>query len=104
MPYIAIMPAGSALLCWPQLPIATADVPYLRAKQTNLNNMLKQAAAVGGAKYVDVYTPSTGHDACAVPGRRWVEPLVPANLAAPAHPNALGMLAVANHLVRAIGR
>jgi hypothetical protein len=50
---------------------------------------------------VDVYVASRGHDACALPGLRWVEPVVPANAAAPLHPNLLGMQAMATMVVAA---
>jgi lysophospholipase L1-like esterase len=49
--------------CWPLLPIAPDDVPYLRNVQKQLNAMLATQAAAAGATYVDVYTPSIGHDA-----------------------------------------
>jgi lysophospholipase L1-like esterase len=81
--------------CYPQMPVADGDVPYLRAKQEELNAMLAQQAAANGAQLVDVYAASRGHDACALPGLRWVEPVVPANAAAPLHPNVLGMQAMA---------
>lgn len=44
-----------------------------------------------GPKYVDAYTASIGHDACQIPGVRWVEPAVPASPAAPVDPNLFGM-------------
>jgi lysophospholipase L1-like esterase len=92
--YLAILPeSGSG--CFPQMPIAYADVPYLRAKEKELNAMLAQQAAANNATYVDAYTPSIGHDACQPPCRRWVEPLAPASPAAPVHPNATGMLGTA---------
>ena len=92
--YAAILPeTGSG--CWPQVPLAYADVPYLRAKQKALNAMLQTAAANNGATYVDDYTASIGKDACRSSGTRWVEPLVPGNAAAPFHPNARGMAGVA---------
>jgi hypothetical protein len=53
--------------------------------------MLAQQAAANGAVYVDVYTPSIGRNACTGSGTRWVEPFIPANPAAPVHPNARGM-------------
>ena len=88
--YPAIVPdTGSG--CWPSVPLAWNDVPYLRSTHKSLNAMLAQQAAANGATYVDVYTPSIGHDACRSSGTRWVEPLVPGNLAAPFHPNARGM-------------
>ena len=77
--------------CWPVMPIAPGDVPYLRDVEKRLNAMLATQAAAAGATYVDVYGPSIGHDACQLPGARWVEPLVPLSPAAPVHPNALGM-------------
>jgi lysophospholipase L1-like esterase len=92
--YAAILPeTGSG--CWPQVPLAYADVPYLRAKQKALNAMLQAAAAANGATYVDDYTASVGKDACRSSGVRWVEPLVPGNTAAPFHPNARGEAGVA---------
>jgi hypothetical protein len=92
--YAAILPeSGSG--CWPQVPLAYADVPYLRAKQKALNAMLETAAANNAATYVDDYTASIGKDACRSSGTRWVEPLVPGNAAAPFHPNARGEAGVA---------
>lgn len=93
--YPAIVPhSGSG--CWPSLPLAWADVGYIRAKHIELNAMLAQQAALHGATYVDVYAPSQGRDACASSGTRWVEPLIPASLAAPVHPNARGMTGMAD--------
>jgi lysophospholipase L1-like esterase len=92
--YAAILPeTGSG--CWPQVPFAYSDVPYLRGKQKALNTMLQQQAAAAGAVYVDDYTASIGRDACKSTGTRWVEPLVPGNAAAPFHPNARGMAGIA---------
>lgn len=92
--YPTILPdAGPA--CWPTVPVTPEDAPYLRAKHKELNAMLASAAADMGVRYVDVYTPSIGHDACQPPGVRWVEPAVPASPAAPLHPNLLGMMAMA---------
>jgi GDSL-like Lipase/Acylhydrolase family len=88
--YLPILPeTGSG--CWPQVPLAFADVPYLRATEKRLNTMLAQQAAANGARYVDTYTATIGHDACKSTSVRWVEPLVPGNTAAPFHPNASGM-------------
>lgn len=90
--------------CWPFLPIAPADVPYLRDKEKELNAVLAADATTAGATYVDVYGPSLGHDACQLPGVRWVEPLIPLAPAAPVHPNALGMQGMAAVLLAAMGR
>ncbi len=90
VPYLAILPE-SGPGCWPQLPITPDDVPYLRGVEKNLNAMLATQAGANGAKFVDAYTASIGHDACQIPGFRWVEPAVPASPAAPVHPNLFGM-------------
>jgi hypothetical protein len=52
-------------------------------------------AGANGATLVDAYTAGAGHDACKSTSVRWVEPLVPGNLAAPFHPNARGEAGVA---------
>ena len=88
--YLAILPE-SGPGCWPQLPITPDDVPYLRGVEKKLNAMLATQASANGAKFVDAYTASIGHDACQIPGFRWVEPAVPASPAAPVHPNLFGM-------------
>ena len=88
--------------CWPVMPITPGDAPYLRDKEKELNAMLAAQAAAAGATYVDVYGPSIGHDACQLPGFRWVEPVVPLSPAAPVHPNALGMQAMAAVLLEAM--
>ena len=87
--YPAILPESGG--CWPQMPLTSTDVGYLRAKEKELNAMIAAQAAANGAIYVDTYTPSIGRDACRSPGTRWVEPIIPAALAAPVHPNARGM-------------
>ena len=87
--------------CWPQIPAAEGDVPWLREKQVELNGMLAEQAAANGAVLVDVYEASRGHDACQPPVLRWVEPLLPASPAAPLHPNLIGMRAMAD-MVQAV--
>ena len=100
--YPAILPEQGPG-CWPVMPFAPADVPYLRAKQRELNGMLAGEAAAAGAAYVDTYTPSIGHDACALPLLRWIEPVVPLAAAAPVHPSATGMRGMARAVTAAIG-
>ena len=88
--YLPILPeTGNG--CWPQVPVAYADVPYLRAKQKELNQMLADQAALNGAKVVDAYSAGIGRDACQPPLQRWVEPEAPVAAAAPYHPNGDGM-------------
>jgi hypothetical protein len=100
--YPAIFPAhGDG--CWPQVPIAFDDVPYLRAKERELNAMLAKRAAAADATLVDWYSASLGHDSCESASVRWVEPLVPSDLAAPIHPNKRGMKGAAHALAAAAG-
>jgi lysophospholipase L1-like esterase len=99
--YAAILPeTGSG--CWPQVPIAFTDVPYLRSVEKKLNAMLAEKAAANGAGIVDDYTASIGRDACRSASTRWVEPLVPGNAAAPFHPNARGEAGIAAVVVREV--
>ena len=100
--YEALLPSSGSG-CWPQVPIAWADVPYVRGIQLELNKMIASEASKAGAKLVDTYTVSLGKDACKGSGTRWVEPLVPGNAAAPFHPNARGMAGVTPAVVAAAG-
>ncbi|HWM63314.1 MAG TPA: SGNH/GDSL hydrolase family protein [Solirubrobacterales bacterium] len=99
--YAAIFPE-TGFGCWPQMPIGFGDVPYLRAKQKQLNSMLATQAAAAGATLADWYTASIGHDACKSSSVRWVEPLIPTNPAAPIHPNKAGMVGAASVLAAAV--
>jgi lysophospholipase L1-like esterase len=101
--YPTILP-NTGFGCWPVVPIAFGDVPYLRGIERSLNSMLAAAAAAHGASYVDTYTPTIGHDACKGQGTRWVEGLFPGSPAAPFHPNALGEQAMANAVVALLNR
>jgi hypothetical protein len=99
--YAAIFPE-TGFGCWPQMPIGFGDVPYLRAKQRQLNSMLATQAAANNTTLVDWYGASIGHDACKPPWVRWVEPLAPNNPAAPIHPNLAGMKGAAAIFVAAV--
>lgn len=98
--YPAIFPE-TGIGCWPQEPIGFGDVPYLRSTEQRLNAMLATQAAANGATVVDWYKASIGHDSCKSLSNRWVEPLVPNELAAPIHPNKAGMQGAATALVAA---
>jgi lysophospholipase L1-like esterase len=100
--YPAILP-NSGNGCWPAVPIAFGDVPYLRGVEQELNAMLAAEAAANGATYVDIYTASIGHDSCQPPGVKWVEGLVPTSPAAPFHPNALGERGMAAQVLKTLG-
>jgi hypothetical protein len=101
--YPAIFPE-TGFGCWPQEPIGFGDVPYLRETERRLDAMLATQAAANGATVVDWYAASIGHDSCKSQSVRWVEPLIPGELAAPIHPNLAGMQGAATALVAAVGQ
>lgn len=86
--YPWIMPATGG--CFPQMPVAKGDVPYLRSLQATLNDAVRRAAAATGTTYVDLSVASDGHDACKPIGVRWVEPVLLGTNPVIVHPNALG--------------
>jgi lysophospholipase L1-like esterase len=90
--------------CWPAVPLAHGDVPYLRTTEEALNRVLAREAAASGATFVDTYRATIGHDVCQRPGARWVEGLVPASPAYPFHPNRRGQQAIARQVLAALGR
>ncbi|MFC9687887.1 SGNH/GDSL hydrolase family protein [Kribbella sp. NPDC056951] len=79
--------------CYPQIPVWPVDANYLQATVDRLNHMLATQSAQHGATYVDLRTPSIGHDACAPITQRWLEGLIPTSDAAPLHPSRRGMAA-----------
>ena len=91
--YLRILPP--AVGCYPVIPIARGDVPYLDGVQQQFTAMLADQASNHSALFVDSYAGSLGHDACQLPGVKWVEGIATTSPAAPVHPNALGMGAVA---------
>ena len=100
--YPVILP-NSGDGCWPLVPIAFGDVPYLRGVEKALNSMLAAEAAANNATFVDTYTASIGHDVCQDPGTKWVEGLIPTSPAAPFHPNQLGEQGMARQVLAALG-
>jgi GDSL-like Lipase/Acylhydrolase family len=99
--YPDILPTGSG--CWPTVPLAFGDVPYLHATEERLNSMLATTAAANNATIVNWYSASIGHDSCKSSSTRWVEPVIPNELAYPVHPNKAGMAGGAAVLEAAIG-
>ena len=77
------------------MPISLGDVPWLVNEQLVLNDAVRRAAAATGARYIDTFTASAGHDACKPLGTRWLEPAVAPVNAFPVHPNATGEAAMA---------
>jgi len=90
--------------CFPAVPVAKGDVPYLRDFVKSLNAALEQQAKLHNARFVDTYTPTIGHDVCQPTGTRWVEGIIPTSPAAPVHPNALGEQAMATAVLAVLGR
>jgi lysophospholipase L1-like esterase len=90
--------------CYPDVPLAHGDVPYLRATEVALNGTLARAAAASHATFVDTYRATIGHDVCQRPGTRWVEGLIPDSPAFPFHPNGRGQQAMARQVLAALGR
>ncbi|HEX2149385.1 MAG TPA: SGNH/GDSL hydrolase family protein [Actinomycetota bacterium] len=100
--YPALFPE-TGVGCWPVMPYAPEDVPYLIAKEKELNSMLAERAGAGGVTFVDTYTPSIGHDACALPTIRWVEPVIVPLMGFVIHPNVFGMSGMETATAAAIG-
>lgn len=92
--YLRILPPTTG--CWPILPIARGDVPYLDGIQQQMTSMMATQAEAHGAQFVDAYAGSLGHDTCQTTGVKWVENLVLTSPAFWVHPNADGMQAVAD--------
>ncbi len=99
--YPDLLPTGGGG-CPDTLGITNGDIAYLNKEELRLNGVLREVARAAGDGYVDTYTRSEGHDACAAPASRWLEPLLTAVGAAPLHPNALGEQAMADAIVGAV--
>ncbi|MEO7234480.1 MAG: hypothetical protein ABIW80_03810 [Lapillicoccus sp.] len=85
------------------MPISMGDVPWLHHQQDVLNDAVRRAASVTGARFIDMSASSTGHDACQPVGTRWIEPAVAPVNAYPVHPNATGEAAMATQTIRQLG-
>ncbi|WP_344837765.1 SGNH/GDSL hydrolase family protein [Kribbella ginsengisoli] len=80
--------------CWPVVPVWASDADYLQSALTRLNVRMAEQAQAHGATYVDLATPSIGHDMCKGLATRWIEGLIPnvvTNGLVPLHPNAAGL-------------
>ena len=88
--------------CWPYVPILDVDMPYLVARFKEMNAMLEEVAVSKGVTYIDLYTPSIGHDVCQLPTVAWVNGMVLVPLSFPAHPNGIGMRRLAPVVASAI--
>ena len=99
--YPDLLPTGGAG-CGDTLGITDGDIAFLNQEELRLNGLLREVAHAAGDGYVDTYTPSEGHDACAAPGSRWLEPLLPSAPGAPLHPNAIGEQGMADAVLEAV--
>ncbi|MFC5184184.1 SGNH/GDSL hydrolase family protein [Actinomadura harenae] len=81
-----IKPGG----CWPTVPVLASDADWLQGSVNRMNGVIARQAAAHGATYVDLVTPSAGHDACQSISAKWLEGFVPTSPAAPLHPNRQG--------------
>jgi lysophospholipase L1-like esterase len=97
-PYLRVFPAVPAP-CPPSVPMSTPTLYYLDGFSDKLHTAIKQAAVRAKVRFADVFAPK-GHDACATPARRWVEGAEPASPAVTFHPNAAGMKAQADLVVK----
>ena len=93
--YPQILPPTGQLACYPSMPIAMGDVPWLNHEEAVLNATISRAARLTGTRFVDMSVSSAGHDACQPVGQRWIEPAVGPINAYPVHPNATGEAAMA---------
>jgi lysophospholipase L1-like esterase len=99
--YPDLLPTGGGG-CGDTLGITEGDIAFLNQEEVRLNSVLREAARAAGVGYVDTYSASEGHDACAAAGSRWLEPLLPSAPAAPLHPNAVGERGMADAVVLAV--
>ncbi len=98
--YLRILPPEVG--CYPIVPIARGDVPYLDGLQQQFTAMMAEVARANDARFVDAYAGSLGRDTCQGPLTRWVEGIFPNRPAFPVHPNASGMRAVSDLTVEAL--
>lgn len=99
--YLQILPEERG--CFPIMPVAVGDVPYINGIQATLNDAVRRAAEATGVTYIDVTEASQGHDACRPIGTRWVEPGLLGTNPVVVHPNALGAAAMADRAEAELG-
>ncbi|MFI9045499.1 SGNH/GDSL hydrolase family protein [Streptomyces sp. NPDC053427] len=88
--------------CFGKMPVTTGDLRFLRSVLGELNDKVAKTTAAAGATYVDTLGPTKGHDSCSA--SPWIEGLLPTSPAAPLHPNAVGERAMAQAVLKALGR
>lgn len=88
--------------CHDTVPLSSGDAPWIRDKEKQFNAMLAQRAAGHGARFVDTYTSSVGHDVCGPAGTRWIDP-ADSDTTAGFHPNEAGHRSSAAAVLAATG-
>lgn len=86
--------------CFPVQPVLGPDATYIQAKIDQLDSVMAAQAVAHGATYINLLPSTVGHDACALPGERWIEGLVPLSDAFPLHPNEFSMRNTAKVIYR----
>ena len=71
---------------------------WFNSLETRLNAVIKSAAQSNAATYVDTFSSSVGHDACAG-SSAWVNGIIPTSPAFPLHPNQAGETNMANQVL-----
>jgi lysophospholipase L1-like esterase len=102
--YPRVLPDTGVPACYPSMPISMGDVPYVVDWAKTLNSAVEKAAVETGSRYIDMSASSFGHDACQLPGTRWIEPLSNPINASPVHPNAAGEAAMAEQTLAQLGK
>ncbi|HQR28227.1 MAG TPA: SGNH/GDSL hydrolase family protein [Nocardioides sp.] len=91
--YPRILPADGTVCA--QAPLAAGDYRWADSVERLLNRSLRRAALASGARYVDLYAASAGHDVCAGPAA-WVNGnQLLLGVAADYHPFLRGMRGIA---------
>lgn len=88
--------------CFPKMPVAAGDIPYVRSLQTTLNDAIGRAAEATGSVFVNLNGVSEGHDACQPIGTRWIEPVFAGTNPVIVHPNALGEAKIAEQTIKVL--
>jgi hypothetical protein len=93
--------AEPAVACPPDVPMQADDAAFLGQVGAKLQAAFVASARAAGVHFVDVYSASRGHDACAPEDQRWVVGQATPGAAA-YHPTARGMRAQADLIVAEI--
>jgi hypothetical protein len=100
--YPRIVSPGTS--CPQTVPVGRADAVQLNGVTRLLNTTMRAAAKTTSSRYVDLYTASAGHDACA--GKQaWVNGVhTDTNRAAALHPFVAEQTAVADLIAKLVDR